>query len=509
MQGRKEWFGVPSTVREVERKYELPDGVALPDFGDLPGVRTDAAADVFQLEAVYYDTADLRLASHRVTLRRRTGGDDAGWHLKLPADGDARDEIHAPLGRSTRNVPAELAGLVAAYARGEKLAPVARIQTTRTRRRLRDRGGEVLAEVVADEVAGQALGRTATLLSWSEVEVELAGGKIDLLDAVEARLRSAGVRRSPSASKLARVLGDRLTQQKPATRRRTIGDLVVGHLRAQVETLLAYDPRVRRNEPDSVHKMRVATRRLRSALQSFGSIVDRNETRPLTEELKWLAGVLGESRDLEVLRARLEERVSTTPVELVVGPVKARITGHLAHQQAEARDRLNEALDSSRYFALLDALDSLVTDPPLTRDARRPARKSAPATLLRNQRKVSRRLAAADVLPAGEDRDVVLHEARKAAKRARYAGELAEPALGKPAKRFAADMEDVQEELGAHQDSVVTRQALRELGMQAHLAGENGFTFGYLHRDELATAEAVERDLKPIRRKVRQARRRL
>ncbi|GAA3394823.1 CYTH and CHAD domain-containing protein [Cryptosporangium minutisporangium] len=495
-----------TAVREIERKYELPEGVSIPSLDDLPGIAVDRAADVFELEAVYFDTTDLRLATHRVTLRRRTGGEDAGWHLKLPAGPDGRDEIHWPLGRASRTVPAELAALVAAYTRGRTLEPVARIRTTRTRRRLRDTGGSVLAEVVADEVAGQTLGAESTLSSWSELEVELAGGSREVLDTVEARLRSAGVRRSPSASKLARVLGTQPAADQGAPRRRpTVGQLVVDHLREQVWTMLEYDPRVRRDEPDAVHKMRVATRRLRSALQTFGAVVDRSATRPVTDELKWLAGVLGEARDLEVLRASLDEKIAATADELVVGPVQARVTGHLAHQQGEAREHVLAALNGKRYFALLDALDALVEDPPLTRKARGRAARALPRTLRRGQRRVARRVDAAAALPSGEQRDVELHEARKAAKRARYAGELARPALGKAAKRYATAMEDVQEELGAHQDSVVARQVLRELGMQAHLAGENGFTFGLLHRGEQAAADAVEARIPVVRKAVRAA----
>ncbi|MFI5956723.1 CHAD domain-containing protein [Cryptosporangium sp. NPDC051539] len=501
-----------TTVREVERKYELPAGVVLPALDDLPGVAVDPAADVFRLEAVYFDTADLRLAANRITLRRRTGGDDAGWHLKLPAGPDGRDEIHWPLGRSSRTVPADLAALVASFARGTKLEPVARIRTTRTRRRLRDDAGEVLAELVADDVAGEALGREVTVSTWSEIEVELAGGERDLLDRVEKRLRSAGVRRSAYASKLARVLGDRLggpAGRPKGKKRSTVGDAVVVHLREQADTLLAYDPRVRRDEPDAVHKMRVSTRRLRSALQTFGTVVDRRATRPLTDELKWLAGVLGEARDLEVLRERFASQVAATADDLVIGPVQARITGHLAHRQAEARDHVLEALNSERYFALLDALDGLVDDPPLRGGSRRPAGKELPRTLRKSHRRVSRRVSAAVDLGPGPERDHALHEARKAAKRARYAGELARPALGRTAKRFAGEMEGVQEELGAHQDSVVARRVLREIGMQAHLAGENGFTFGLLYGGEQQRADLVEARIPEVRTAVRAAKRRL
>ncbi|WP_051571316.1 CYTH and CHAD domain-containing protein [Cryptosporangium arvum] len=502
-----------TVVREIERKYELPAGVALPPLDDLPGVEVDVAADVFELEAVYFDTSDLRLAAHRITLRRRTGGDDAGWHLKLPAGPDGRDEIRWPLGRASRTVPTELKSLVTAYTRGAALTPVARIKTTRTRRRLRDPGGAVLAEVVADEVAGQTLGQESTVSSWSELEVELAGGRTKLLDTVEKRLRAAGVHRSASGSKLARVLADRLPDPaaRPSGRpkKKSVGVVVVDHLREQVATILEYDPRVRRDEPDSVHKMRVATRRLRSALRTFKSVVDRDATRPVGDELKWLAGVLGGARDLEVLRESLDRKIDATPDELVVGPVRARVTGHLAHQQAEARERVLEALNSKRYFALLDALDELAGNPPLTPAADDPAARALPTTLRRGHRRVAREIGAAATLPPGERRDHLLHEARKSAKRARYAAEASQPALGKVAKKFAGAMEGVQEDLGAHQDSVVARQVLRQLGMQAHLAGENGFTFGLLHRGEQALADAVEERIPAVRRAVRAAGRRL
>src|SRR4051794_1564241 len=100
-------------IREIERKYELPPGGDLPPLVDLPGVAGGTEPESFVLEAVYFDTPDLRLAARGVTLRRRSGGPDEGWHLKLPVVGEAgtKDEIRVPLGRGTRTVPAELANL--------------------------------------------------------------------------------------------------------------------------------------------------------------------------------------------------------------------------------------------------------------------------------------------------------------------------------------------------------------------------------------------------------------
>ncbi|NEB75873.1 CHAD domain-containing protein, partial [Streptomyces sp. SID14478] len=98
-------------------------------------------------------------------------------------------------------------------------------------------------------------------------------------------------------------------------------------------------------------------------------------------------------------------------------------------------------------------------------------------------------------LAPGTERDLALHEARKAAKRARYAGEAARPALGKPAKKFAKRMKRVQSLLGEHQDSVVAREALRGIGIQAHAAGETAFTWGLLHGQEQAAGADSEREL--------------
>ena len=93
--------------------------------------------------------------------------------------------------------------------------------------------------------------------------------------------------------------------QAPLTRRSPAGEVVLAYVRDQVAAISRYDPLVRRDEPDAVHQMRVATRRARSALQAFGSIIEPAVTRPLCAELKWLGVTLGQARDTEVLLARL------------------------------------------------------------------------------------------------------------------------------------------------------------------------------------------------------------
>jgi inorganic triphosphatase YgiF len=198
-------------VIETERKYDVPADFVLPD---LAGPRTGEMSlpEMLDLTATYFDTADLRLAKAHITLRRRTGGTDAGWHIKLPVSGDTRRELHFPLGEPTATVPGEIAAEVAQWTEGEELAPVALLRTERTVRRLVGPAGDVLAEVADDRVTGSRpdpvdRARWQQTDAWREVEVELVCGTRDVLDAATARLTEAGARPSPSASKLARVLG--------------------------------------------------------------------------------------------------------------------------------------------------------------------------------------------------------------------------------------------------------------------------------------------------------------
>ena len=196
---------------ETERKYDVDAGFVLPDLAGAGGSVSMAPPDVQLLEATYFDTDDLRLIAARITLRRRTGGDDAGWHIKLPVGGDTRREVHFPLGPPGRVVPGEIAAEVARWSGGALLRPVARLQTHRTVHRLVSESGEVLAEVADDQVTGSrpdpADPETWRLQdTWREVEVELKSGTPDLLDAAAAGLAAAGATPSRSASKLARVL---------------------------------------------------------------------------------------------------------------------------------------------------------------------------------------------------------------------------------------------------------------------------------------------------------------
>lgn len=489
--------------REIERKYEATAATRLPDLSRVAGVSAVAHRGVTELDAVYCDTEDLRLAADSLTLRRRTGGSDAGWHLKFPVASGIRDELREPL---SDTLPRSFAGLLRSRVRDRALVPVVRLVSARDVHHLLDAEGALLAEVSVDRVRAERLTGGGSTAAWTEIEAELADdGDPAFLDAVERRLRKAGIRPSASPSKLSRALAETAPKRRKdrpspstGTRRTTAGDHVLAYIRRQAEAIVALDPAVRRDLPDSVHQLRVATRRLRSALRTYRKILDRDVTDPVGAELKWLAAELGIDRDQEVLDARLRSGLDALPRTLALGPVRGRLRIWSVARRNGSRRRTVALLDGKRYLALLESLDALLAAPPLLPAASRAPERALPRAVLKEYGRLATRIGRALELPPGHERDLAAHEARKAAKRVRYAAEAARPALGRPAKRFAKRMKAVQSLLGDHQDSVVAREALRTLAVQAHAAGEPAFTWGLLYGREEAAAAARERELPEV-----------
>ncbi|MFJ7588204.1 CHAD domain-containing protein [Streptomyces sp. NPDC097617] len=486
------------TKREIERKFEFSKAKSarrgVPDLTGTAAIAAVSDQGTVDLDAVYYDTPDQRLAADGLTLRRRTGGADEGWHLKLPVSPGVRDEIGASL---SDTVPPALAALVRSRVRGAGLRPQVRLVSSRRLSHLLDAEGALLAELSTDEVLAE---RGESTAAWTEVEVELADGvDPELLDAVEKTFRKAGLRVSAAPSKLARALAE--TDAEPPARPEaggpegTTGAHVLAYLREQRDALVAQDPAVRRGLPDSVHQMRVASRRLRSAFKTYRKVIDRAATDPIGEELRWLAAELGVDRDQEVLLERIQTRLGELPRTLLIGPVRSRLRVWNTARRSGSRRRALAVLDSARYVALLDSLDALLEAPPLKGAAARPPESLLPKAVLRDYERLAGRIGSALSLDEGHERDLALHEARKAAKRLRYAAESAEPVLGGPAKHLAKAGKSVQNLLGDHQDSVVAREALRGLAVQATGAGESAFTWGVLYAREESLAERREREL--------------
>ena len=196
---------------ETEQKYDATPDFVLPDLSGLEGRAKATGRQRYYLSATYFDTENLDLIKNRITLRRRVGGPDEGWHLKLPMRKDTRQEVRRPLSEGdTGSVPATLAAQVQDVTAGRPLHPIAILDTERTVVTLAGKAGEPLAEVADDLVTATRLDEPgAQPMRWREIEVEaVEGAKVgSLLETVGLALRVAGARRSPSASKLSRLLG--------------------------------------------------------------------------------------------------------------------------------------------------------------------------------------------------------------------------------------------------------------------------------------------------------------
>jgi CHAD domain-containing protein len=467
-----------TTHHEVERKFDVDDAFDLTQVTDLAAA---SALDTQLLSATYFDTADHRLLHARLTLRRRTGGEDAGWHLKMPLADGSRREVRLPLGRSTRTVPLALRRLVWVHTRDAALLPVVQIDTHRVVRRLVDDDDRVLAEIADDHVEAQRLalsdGEPPKPLQWREIEVELVDGDPALLKRVGRTLRDAGARKSRSASKLGRALGSPAV--KPSVTqigaRSTAAEVLTTYQAKQFDQLIENDPEVRLDQPTGIHQMRVATRRLRSALRTFGPLFAAEAVAPLKDELAWLSTELGIARDAQVVQHALDGRAG------------AALDRELTRSRRAAQADLVAALNSERHQLLVAALSELVASPPFTSLAARRAGKELPRHVARADRAVRRALRAVD---GAEDRDAALHHARKAAKRARYAAEAVAGAVGATATRYAGRMERLQGDIGEQHDTVVLRDQLTRLAVDATPAA--AFAYGRLDAAEEARGLRAE-----------------
>ncbi|SRX94816.1 hypothetical protein MSP7336_03079 [Mycobacterium shimoidei] len=480
---------------EVERKFDVAESTMLPSFAGLAAVTRIEKQPPLRLEAVYFDTRTRDLASRQITLRRRTGGADAGWHLKLPAGPDARTEVRAPLdaGQSPSgdDVPDELRDVVLAIVRDRPLQPIARITTTRNIHLLQDGSGAVLAQFCDDDVTA-ALADNSAEQQWREWEIELVGSdaitNTELLDQLSNRLLGAGATPARHGSKLARVLGESVAQQDSSARdtdpvRRAVAELI--------DELLVWDRAVRADADDAVHQMRVTTRKIRSLLQASPDAFGLTDNTWILDELRELGRVLGEARDAEVLAERYQQALDRLAPELVRGQVRARLVDERRHRYQTGLKQSLVAMRSQRYFRLLDALDGLVSGPP------RPAQ--SPREIISAAYKRVRKAVNALAEASEEDRNAVLHQIRKRAKRLRYAA--AATGATKVSKRAKA----VQTLLGEHQDSVVSREHLCRQAAVAHAAGEDTFTYGLLYQQETDLARSRREQLGKALRKLGKA----
>lgn len=505
---------------EIERKYTVEEGTVLPDLGGVPGVDRTQAEEPFGLEAVYFDTEGLDLARARIALRRRVGGADEGWHLKLPAE-EGRTEMQWPL-TTGETVPDEVLEPVRALVRDRALTPLARIATTRTITELLDERGGVVVEVADDQVTASDV-RGGEVRAWREWEAELGPAAPDtraareqLLDDVEAVLRESGATVSPSVSKLAQALGrtglgtgaSSAADPTSVDTHTPAEEAVLAGARELVAALLAIDPAARRDEPDAVHRMRTTVRRLRNVLATHRALFGRARVDPLREQLSRLGAQLGEVRDLEVRAAWAGDALDAYEAERGVtdDAARYRLVGELGEERSGALARLREALTAEPYFRLLDDLEGFVAGESAETDSGSgsegvSARREERATLRKAARRVLKRSGsveeAAGAVPDGVagQAEVLghLHESRKAARKLRHAAEFATEGaggvLGGKAARLGELAEALQDALGEHRDAALFADHLLLVAARAHAAGEDTFVYGALHQRALDQAE--------------------
>ncbi|WP_422738729.1 CHAD domain-containing protein [Micromonospora sp. WMMD729] len=482
---------------EEEQKYEVDDTFVLPDLSATApvGGRVRVLPPT-TLVARYLDTVDLRLARAGASLRHREG-DEPPWTVKLPTGTPGvRHEISRP--GPAGQPPPELVELVTVLHRGMPLTPVTVVRTVRHAHEVCAGDGMVLAEVVDDRVS--VLDDTGAVTStFREVEVERRAGDRELLGRIGSALRDAGARAGAFTPKHVRALGPGargepdLVAPGELADDPSAGDVVTEAVRKEVRRLLANDPLVRLGGPtggdSAVHQMRVACRRLRSDLRTFRPLVRRSWARPLRDELRWLAGVLGGARDAEVLRARLRRTATADPLSPLDPDAVDRLDDALAQRQRQALAAIDEALRSPRYLALVDALVLAARAPRLTRRASTPAARTLPKLVARPWRQLTGPDGVDGLDPlAPDDR---WHAVRKQGKQARYAVTAVLPAVGRDARRLARALARVQDVLGEHQDATVAAETWLALAAERPDDHELAVTAGRLAERERDTVHRM------------------
>jgi CHAD domain-containing protein len=237
-------------------------------------------------------------------------------------------------------------------------------------------------------------------------------------------------------------------------------------------------------DPQTIHHARVAVRRLRSHLRTFGPVLDERRARDLEARLSWLQDGLSHARDADVFLAGLRRLGTNLP------DGDRRDIEHLVNPFEEARDRayqrLRESLCEPPYVALLDDIIEAARRPPLAIDTTRPAREIAPSLIDCAWSKLRKRVRCSSEPPS--DRE--LHRIRIAAKRMRYVCEALAPVAGRRVQRLAQHSECLQTVLGDQHDAVVTCERLRSLANDSTRA----FTAGELAAEANAAALRARAD---------------
>jgi CHAD domain-containing protein len=416
------------------------------------------AGDSFELPAVggralprrvfteiFYDTAGGRLGLAGFVLRRQIENGKGLWRLSVVCDGVPTLDVETPGGPA--GPPEELRELVSAASAGFELAPVLRARTHATGLRVKA-GSRSLAKISVASIT--LLDGERTTGSFNEIELERLAATRKELARFESALRKSGAKPTNGAGPLEQALVREPQPELPLPS--TSLEQLRPYLREQYARMLAHDPGVRVGKnPEDLHQMRVATRRLRSVLNRAAPILDPAWVTEMRSELAWLGGELGPARDLDVLIPYLREEAGR--LDPADRKALAPLFKKLTNSRAVARRAVLRALRSERYLALLASIEAAAAGPP-------PGGAGSLRAEVKNEFK---RLRKAMRQVEEEPTDEAIHQARIKGKRARYATELLEDELGKPGLKLLAAAKEFQDAAGEHHDAVVAEARIRAL----------------------------------------------
>ncbi|HEU0248447.1 MAG TPA: CYTH and CHAD domain-containing protein [Gaiellaceae bacterium] len=472
-------------MKAIEREVKLAagHGFVMPSFDGLLDGITAEPSEPERLWTTYYDTDDLRLARWGLSVRHRSG---YGWTVKLPTleTGPVLARPEITVSGNGAEPPPEILDLVRAVVRSGELRTRTQLDTLRRRIALHDAQGSLVADVFDDDVA--VLEARRPLATFREVEVEVhETTPSGLLEELVGALRKAGAGEPDPTPKYIRSLEatgatgatNREIQVPDLTSRATCGDVVRRALAASAVRLIEHDSVMRLGtDPEGVHQARVATRRLRSDLRTFASLLEPTFASDLRDELGWLADILGRARDCDVLLERIRRSAARLPEASGTGA--AEVLAGLDAAREAVRAELLATLRSDRYVQLLDRLVEAANAPELLPEADRRARAVLPGLVRRPWRSLEKRVRTLGRAPTNAG----LHDVRIRTKRLRYAAEAAAPVVGKRARALAAAAAALQEVLGDLNDAVVAEGRLREWSRGA--SPEGAFVAGKLAERE-------------------------
>ena len=464
-----------SSQRERERKL-----TATPDFHlpRLPGTPLPRR----QLISTYYDTTAYDLAHARITLRHRLERGKKAWQLKLPL-GDDRQEIE--VAGTQADPPDALRQLLMLHLGHRKLVPVVTLRVWRTGVLVHDRR-RPLAEVVLDHVAVVKDGRV--IQRFRELEIEQRQGDEASLRSLEQQMREAGASDHDGRPKFFRALSlPASTPSAPPEPKAPVVAYLKWALTQHVGWLLAHDPGTRiGTEPESLHQLRVATRRLRAVLRTARPILLPTWVTTLEQELTWLSELLGPARDLDVQIAYFTEE--SAKLDARDRTLLAPFIAHLRTQRAAVQQVVLSELTSTRYVELIRRLHQA---------ARGPSVVESPLTVRDLARQEFKKLRKAISGLASSPSDATLHKIRIKTKRARYAAELARNSVGKPASRFLKSTRAVQDLLGLHQDAIQAERHIRQF-LKYSTSVRAGFVAGRMVERQHHRRDTIRKEMKPL-----------